>query len=173
MDGMNPYIRIERLFHEALAIAPGDREEWLRGRCADDQGLLEEISSLLDAHAAMASAAGVSCPAGEGAVPEDRPVPSGRFGVWKPVRPLGHGGMSSVYLAERADGQFKQYGALKVMAGHLIDPEFLRPFETERQLLAALGKPSTATAMSEDWASKPGCEFSNRYATPWSTPIAT
>jgi len=46
--------------------------------------------------------------------------------------------MSSVYRAERADGRFDQVVALKVMAAWLADPEFLRRFDTERQLLAAL-----------------------------------
>jgi len=46
--------------------------------------------------------------------------------------------MSAVYLAERADGQFHQTVALKVMAAYLAGPEFLRRFETERQILASL-----------------------------------
>jgi eukaryotic-like serine/threonine-protein kinase len=51
---------------------------------------------------------------------------------------LGRGGMSAVYLAERADGQFEQKVALKVMAGYLADRDFFRRFEAERQFLAAL-----------------------------------
>ena len=46
--------------------------------------------------------------------------------------------MSSVYRAHRADGQFDQTVALKIMAAYLAGPEFLRRFETERQLLASL-----------------------------------
>ncbi len=46
--------------------------------------------------------------------------------------------MSVVYLAERADGQFQQTVALKVMAGYLAEDEFVRRFETERPFLAAL-----------------------------------
>src|SRR5450755_4999845 len=46
--------------------------------------------------------------------------------------------MSTVYRAERADGQFQQTVALKIMAAYLAGPEFLRRFETERQLLATL-----------------------------------
>ena len=46
--------------------------------------------------------------------------------------------MSAVYLAERADGQFQQTVALKVMAGYLADSDFFRRFEAERQFLAAL-----------------------------------
>jgi serine/threonine protein kinase len=46
--------------------------------------------------------------------------------------------MSAVYRARRADGQFDQTVAVKIMAGYLADREFLRRFETERQLLASL-----------------------------------
>jgi serine/threonine protein kinase len=50
--------------------------------------------------------------------------------------------MSVVYRAERADGQFDQTVALKVMAAYLAAPEFLRRFETERRLLASLHHPN-------------------------------
>lgn len=42
--------------------------------------------------------------------------------------------MSTVYRAHRADGQFEQTVALKIMAAYLGGPEFLRRFETGRQL---------------------------------------
>src|SRR5690606_14263910 len=38
-----------------------------------------------------------------------------RIGAWRVVRVLGRGGMATVYLAERADGQFEQLVALKVL----------------------------------------------------------
>ena len=65
-------------------------------------------------------------------------IPTASFGPYRAVELLGRGGMSSVYLARRADGQFDQTVALKIMAGYLTGPEFLRRFETERQLLATL-----------------------------------
>jgi hypothetical protein len=47
--------------------------------------------------------------------------------------------MGAVYRACRADGQFHQTAALKIMAGYQANPEFLRRFETERQFLALIG----------------------------------
>jgi eukaryotic-like serine/threonine-protein kinase len=124
--------QVEALFHEARSLPPGeDRRVWLAARCQGDAGVLEEVASLLEANAEMLRAAAIP-PASE---PE---VPTAKFGAYRAVELLGRGGMSTVYRAERADGQFAQIVALKIMAAHLAGPEFLHRFETERQLLATL-----------------------------------
>ncbi len=69
-------------------------------------------------------------------------LPPARFGPYQPVRLLGRGGMGAVYLARRADGQFEQTVALKIMAPHLAGAEFLGRFQMERQLLASLTHPN-------------------------------
>lgn len=135
---MFPLEQVETLFHQALALKSEDRLPWLKDRCGDDKLLLHEVCSLLEANAAMTGGLKTANPAAGIAPPQQRPVPSDLFGAWKAVRLIGHGGMSSVYLAERADGQFRQTVALKVMAGYLADPEFVRRFEAERQFLASL-----------------------------------
>src|ERR1700682_88312 len=123
---------IETLFHEARSLPNGEhRDAWLRDRCQGDTGLLKEVASLLEANEGMRRAS-VIPPAPPHAVPE------AKFGPYRAVELLGRGGMSTVYRAERADGQFQQTVALKIMAAYLAGPEFLRRFETERQLLATL-----------------------------------
>ncbi len=121
--------RVESLFHESLALPETDRLAWLADRCAGDPGLFHEVSTLLDARAKMAGVASSA---------DLPPLPSALFGAYRAVSLLGRGGMSAVFLAERADGQFEQTVALKVMAGYLADNEFFRRFEAERQFLAAL-----------------------------------
>jgi eukaryotic-like serine/threonine-protein kinase len=61
-----------------------------------------------------------------------------RVGPYRVVRELGRGGMGTVYLAERADGQFQQRVALKVLRPEMETEEVLRRFEQERQILASL-----------------------------------
>jgi serine/threonine protein kinase len=124
--------QIEAVFHEARSLPPGeDRLSWLQSRCQGNSELLKEVASLLEANAEMRSAPGVpSAPA--------LAVPTATFGAYRAVELLGRGGMSTVYRAERADGQFEQVVALKIMAGYLGGPQFLRRFETERQLMATL-----------------------------------
>jgi len=121
--------KIESLFHQALALPPAvDRTAWLDAECAGDPRLIREISTLLEARSQMVGAAHRS----------EAGPPQAQFGPYRALHLLGRGGMSAVYLAERADGQFQQTVALKVMAGYLADREFFRRFEAERQFLAVL-----------------------------------
>ncbi len=61
-----------------------------------------------------------------------------RIGPYRLVRELGQGGMGIVYLAERADGQFEQHVALKLVKRGMDSDEILRRFLAERQVLARL-----------------------------------
>jgi len=67
-------------------------------------------------------------------------LPAGtRIGPWRVLELLGSGGMSHVYLAERADGQFEQQVALKLVRGN---PALLNRLRHERQVLAGLRHPN-------------------------------
>ncbi len=67
-----------------------------------------------------------------------------RIGVYRIVRQIGQGGTSQVFLAERADGQFTQQVALKLLRpGHDSEIDQVR-FRAERQILASLNHPNIA-----------------------------
>lgn len=67
-------------------------------------------------------------------------LPEGtRIGPWRVRELLGSGGMSNVYLAERADGQFEQLVALKLVRGNR---ELINRLRHERQVLAGLRHPN-------------------------------
>ncbi|HLJ48227.1 MAG TPA: serine/threonine-protein kinase [Bryobacteraceae bacterium] len=125
--------QVEGLFHDAACLpAAVNRREWLEARCGPDSSLCDEVLSLLDANDEIANSAAPH----PGRA--DVPLPAARFGAYRAVALVGRGGMGTVYRAVRVDGQFEQTTALKVMATHLSGREFLRRFETERQLLASL-----------------------------------
>jgi serine/threonine protein kinase len=127
--------QIKSLFQEALELDPSvDRMGWLKQHTATDHELFDEVRSLLEAHARMLQAArtGPSAPS---------TVLSAQFGAYRAIEVVGRGGTSAVYRAERADGKFRQTVALKIMASYLSSAEFLRRFDTERQLLASLSHP--------------------------------
>jgi serine/threonine protein kinase len=126
--------RVESIFHSAVGLPSRvDRLRWLEAECSGDSGLFQEVSTLLEARAQMAGvAAAAQAPA----------APSALFGAYRALRLLGRGGMSAVYLAERADGQVQQKVALKVMAGYLTGGDFFHRFEAERQFLASLNHPN-------------------------------
>jgi tetratricopeptide (TPR) repeat protein len=68
------------------------------------------------------------------------PLPEGaRIGPWRIKELLGSGGMSHVYLAERADEQFEQQVALKQVRGN---PALSSRLRHERQVLAGLRHPN-------------------------------
>jgi serine/threonine protein kinase len=64
------------------------------------------------------------------------------LGPYQIVREIGRGGMGTVYLAERADGQYQKRVAIKLLNPQFGDRHFLRRFLRERQVLAGLEHPN-------------------------------
>ena len=145
---MDPFWqRVDELFHSTLQQPESERESWFASQIGFDPAVREEVLSLLAADrrhgqlSAQALATGQDAAAGDGSQVE-LPGPGLRIGPYRTERLLGCGGMGRVYLARRADGQFEQTVALKVMAPQLAGEEFVRGFRNERQLLAALAHPN-------------------------------
>ncbi|HVS15651.1 MAG TPA: serine/threonine-protein kinase [Thermoanaerobaculia bacterium] len=68
--------------------------------------------------------------------------PGTRLGRWEIDERRGQGGMATVYRAHRADGQFEQAAAVKVL--RIAGRGLIGRFEQERQILAHLSHPSIA-----------------------------
>ncbi|HEV2575677.1 MAG TPA: serine/threonine-protein kinase [Acidobacteriaceae bacterium] len=66
------------------------------------------------------------------------------IGKYRVLHEIGSGGMGAVYLAERADQQFEQRVALKLMREILPGRGALERFRRERQILAKLEHPGIA-----------------------------
>ncbi len=134
----------QELFEAALAC-PENLRAALVNREAADRELAELVHGLLAAdveeHAGQ-PLLGVVSEAVAAATASPRP-PLERLGPYKLVRMLGEGGMGAVYLAERDDDEFLQQVAIKVVRG-LLDPERVRQFRAERQILAWLEHPNIA-----------------------------
>jgi eukaryotic-like serine/threonine-protein kinase len=71
-----------------------------------------------------------------------RKMEGDRIGPYRILRTLGVGGMGEVYLAERADAEFEQLVAIKVVYGSLRGIQSRLKFE--RQILAQLDHPNIA-----------------------------
>jgi eukaryotic-like serine/threonine-protein kinase len=69
-------------------------------------------------------------------------APGTRIGPYRVTGTLGVGGSAHVYLAERADGQFEQRVALKLVRS---DERLVEAFRRERQILASLSHPGIAS----------------------------
>ncbi len=68
-------------------------------------------------------------------------------GAYRLVRPLGRGGMGTVYLGERTDGEIRQTVAIKLLNPDAHRPGWRELFLKERQLLASLNHPSIVHAI--------------------------
>jgi tetratricopeptide (TPR) repeat protein len=70
--------------------------------------------------------------------------PGARVGPYRVERELGRGGMAVVYLAQRADGEFEQTVALKLVRPDHDSPLAQELLRQERQILAGLHHPRIA-----------------------------
>ena len=70
-----------------------------------------------------------------------------RIGPYRVIRELGRGGMGTVYLAVRADGEVQKRVAVKVLKRGTDTDAIVRRFRRERQILASLEHPYIATLL--------------------------
>ncbi len=146
---LNParWARVEALFDEAADMPPVEREAFLQRACADDADLRAYIGSLLESDIAQDTLIEDSI-RDVLATAEDLADGSGvvgqRIGAFEILRTLGSGGMGVVYLAERADRQYRQQVAIKIVRQRLLDPEVEARLKAERQILADLDHPNIA-----------------------------
>jgi Tol biopolymer transport system component len=146
---MNPerWKRVEALLDAALDLDAGERASFLARECSDDPSLVKEVLSILHAGETGGSilerrAVDVAGPMVETTIQPPIPV---RVGAYRIDRVIGEGGMGTVYLAHRDDGEFDQRVALKVVRYGLHEDErMVRRFREERQILATLSHPGIA-----------------------------
>ncbi len=127
--------QIKQLFDAAMERKPTERAAFLGEACGGDDALRREVESLAAAHDDAGSRYETPVVAAD-------PMLSRLFGPYRIVRRLGAGGMGTVYLASRADDQFRRLVAIKAIRPELLDDHTRRRFENERQTLAALEHPN-------------------------------
>jgi serine/threonine protein kinase/tetratricopeptide (TPR) repeat protein len=152
------WMKIEELFNAAVELPEAERLSLLNERCNGDDDLRISVEELL---------------AGSAAAPEmfESPVwsESGRIdttakrvildsieddepdrnigqiiGAYRLTKAIGKGGMGAVYLAERADGEFDQRVAIKLIKRGMDSDFVVRRFRRERRILAAFDHPNIA-----------------------------
>jgi serine/threonine-protein kinase len=139
----SPWGRVEALFDEAAALPATERAAFLSSACGEDLEVRAEVESLLAADARAAEFLGR--PAVSVAAPPSPPTLVGRrVGQYRVEAKLGEGGMSTVYLAVRADAAYQQKVALKVLGCGADRADLSARFRAERQILASLDHPGIA-----------------------------
>lgn len=142
--------RQSRLLRAALDMPTAERDGYIESECADDSALLLTMRKLLalDAETAMPLDRSAESLAADLMACEDDATSylraDTRIGPYRLVRELGRGGMGSVWLAARDDGQFNQQVALKLIRLGMDSEHVQRQFRRERTLLARLQHPNIA-----------------------------
>ena len=158
---MNPDARrwgqVCALLDRAAELPEDQRRAFLEQAVDDDATLVAEVLQLLDTEgSADRYFEGLAARLGD-VVPDDPAVGAAddsapasplapqpkRLGPYRILRELGRGGMGVVYLAERADGQFEQQVAIKLLPAG-VSHGLLDRFLAERQILARLEHPAIA-----------------------------
>lgn len=121
--------RIKQIVGDALDLQREARPAFIERACGEDADLRLNVDTLLRADQP-----------GSPFLNLDREPE--RLGPWRVVREIGRGGMGTVYLAERDDGQFEQRAAIKVIKRGMDTDSVLRRFYAERQILARLQHPN-------------------------------
>jgi len=124
--------RIDAIFQRALEMPTGERAAFVAAECAGDDALRRRVGRLLQAD--VEARTFLERP------PADRrgarePGAGDTIGRYRLLRELGRGGMSTVFLAARADAPERRM-ALKILHRGLDDDETLRRFRQERLVLA-------------------------------------
>lgn len=136
--------RLESAFHAARAASASERDQILRHLCEGDESLITEVGMLLAA-SEQSKQVRPSAPATISDPPsqhEPKTYLRENVGGYELDNELGQGGMGTVYLAHRSDGEFDQQVALKVVSAHLRTSFFTERFRAERQILANLNHPN-------------------------------
>ncbi|HEY7212298.1 MAG TPA: protein kinase [Bryobacteraceae bacterium] len=137
------WTEVKTLFEAALELTGEDRERYLEDQCGDNPELRREVQSLLENYDQTGDFL-------------DRPVVSvnsvldsemlaaggkligARIGAYRLEKEIGRGGMGEVYLATRADSEFDQRVAIKLIRNGAESAPAIRRFRQERQIVARL-----------------------------------
>jgi serine/threonine-protein kinase len=144
--------QVETILFQVIDLPKDQQSTRVAQLCAGDDELTREVTSLL---AQVDTASGVlDAPAlgtnladlePEFTATDDAEDLSGKaIGPYRVERKIASGGMGSVYAALRADGEYTQRVAIKLVKRGMDSEEVLRRFRVEKQALAALSHPNIA-----------------------------
>jgi serine/threonine protein kinase/tetratricopeptide (TPR) repeat protein len=154
--------QIESVFQNALDLESSKRAVYLAENCGGDVELRREVEKLLTDYESADSF--IESPVWtdsrflnssakkeisdsldeEFKGSETRALLGKKIGVYRLTREIGRGGMGAVFLGERADGEFSQKVAVKLIKRGMDSDFIVRRFRHERQILASFEHPFIA-----------------------------
>src|SRR4051794_19276800 len=114
--------KVKEVFTAAVELPAPQRETFLAESCGADAALRAEVDSLLAAHEEPKNVLEQhNYDLASQLQTNGNRYLGKRFGAYRILRELGRGGMGSVFLAARADGEFEQQVALKIIRQGFAD----------------------------------------------------
>ncbi|MDI1242109.1 MAG: protein kinase, partial [bacterium] len=152
--------KIEEIFNSAAELPVTERSAYVSANTDGDEDLKVEVENLLaslddadefiespiwtDSNFINTKAKRELQRSLDDAKDEDDDFLGQEIGVYKVTGQIGRGGMGAVYRAERADGEFHQTVAIKLIKRGMDTDFIVRRFRHERQILASFEHPFIA-----------------------------
>ncbi len=137
-----PAKTLQQILDEAQTLPPDERLRFIRDACASDSDLYASAMHELESRQQWFGADVAAAPEADDDAVVD--LAGERVGPYRILRSLGRGGMGEVFLAERADEQFRQQVAIKLVRRGLLSRQLQGRLKLERQILATLDHPNIA-----------------------------
>ena len=129
------------LIEAVFDLEPDQRSAWLEDLARQSPTVAAEVRTLLDRDLAAEHSGFLSVPP---TVPWNASLEDTQLGAYILERPIGHGGMGTVWLGRRADGRFEGHAAVKLLHLALLTPGGQARFRREGSVLARLNHPGIA-----------------------------
>ena len=136
------WLDIRDIVKRAQVLNPRERAEFVRQSCGSDETKLSQVLNALGTES-MEPAFWDELPTDGGSGPPTT-MEGQRLGPYRILRKLGTGGMGDVYLAERADEEYQQQVAIKLVRAGAFSTQVQSRLRMERQILATLQHPNIA-----------------------------
>src|SRR5215813_4836863 len=138
----NQWQELSSYLDQALSLSGEELSVWLERVRAENSGLASQLETLLKEHHAAEK---------ERFLEKEPPLPSSAVGLsgqnigsYRVLSLIGHGGMGTVWLAERSDGRFERQAAVKFLNIALVGHGGEERFKREGTILGRLSHPHIA-----------------------------
>jgi serine/threonine protein kinase/predicted Zn-dependent protease len=147
---------LDQIVKDAQTKPPGEQLRFIRDACSSDEGLYQSVMADMQSRqqwfdSGNTEGGNTSEDAARDEFADEESGyasitdPAGQLiGPYRIVRSLGQGGMGEVFLADRADEQFHQQVAIKLVRRGLLSRQVQSRLRQERQILASLDHPNIA-----------------------------
>ena len=134
--------RVSPHLERVLELSRPARASYLEALRQGEAEVVRELEAMIAAHEVAAAEGFLDRPAAHPMI--GTPRPGQALGPYSLVSEIGHGGMGTVWLAERTDGLFERSVAIKLLNPALIGHGGDERFRREGGLLAQLDHPNIA-----------------------------